>query len=74
MNEKHMQIQDGAILRKDEEIIILTNACKELKYKIEEIQQALDRSRDMVEILRLNSDSRSLREMAKDLFNMNFHL
>ena len=35
MNEKHMQIQDNALIRKDEEIIILTNACQELKAQLE---------------------------------------
>ena len=74
MNEKHMQIQDNALIRKDEEITILTNACQELKAQLEWVQIALERSRNMVETLRLNSDSRSLREMAKDLFNMKFHL
>lgn len=70
MNERHMQIQDNAIVRKDEEIIILTNACKTLKNQLEETQQALDRSREMVETLRLNSESQSLREMAKDLYEL----
>lgn len=68
MNERHMQIQDGAILRKDKEIAIANDAANELRITLQETQDALDRSRRMVETLRLNSDSRSLRAMAKDLY------
>lgn len=70
MNERHMQIQDGAILRKDKEIAIANAAANELRITLQETQDALARSRRMVETMRLNSDSRSLREMAKDLHDI----
>jgi len=63
-----MRIQDNAIIRKDEEVEICNNAAKTLKETLEDTQEALDRSREMVETLRLNSESRSLREMARDLY------
>lgn len=63
-----MKIQDNAIIRKDQEIEICMNATKALKETLEDTQEALSRSRKMVDILRANKESRSLREMAKSLY------
>lgn len=67
-----MQIQDGAILRKDREISILTNAAKELKIQLEETQEALRRSRNFVRIIQSNK-SRSIKDMAKDLYDLYYN-
>lgn len=62
-DERIMNIQDNAIVRKDQEFEICMNANKALKETLEETQEALRRSRKMVEILRANKESRSLNEM-----------
>lgn len=68
MNEVHMQIQDGAILRKDKEITIANAALWEIKKELEETKTSLERSRWMVTSLRCNSDSRSINDMAATLY------
>lgn len=67
MNERHMQIQDGAILRKDKEILVAMTIANEFKLKYQETQIALDRSRDFVRMIQSNK-SRSIKDMAKDLY------
>jgi len=73
MNERHMQIQDGAIIRKDEEILVANTAANELKIKLEETQEALSRSRNFVRIIQ-SDKRRSIKDMAESiyiLFNQN---
>lgn len=69
MNERHMQIQDNALIRKDEEITILTNASKQLRIQLEETQEALDRSRNFVRIIQ-SDKRRSIKDVAKDLYGL----
>lgn len=83
MNEKHMQIQDNALIRKDEEIIIKDTIISEQsktiedfkKYwikrdlQLEETQEALDRSRNFVRIIQ-SDKRRSIKDMAKDLYGL----
>lgn len=69
MNERHMQIQDNALIRKDKEITILTNACKELKTQLEETQEALSRSRSFIKIIQ-SDKKRSIEDMAKSLYDL----
>ena len=66
-----MQIQDNALIRKDEEITILTNASKQLRIELEETQEALDRSRNFVRIIQ-SDKRRSIKDMAKSLFDCYF--
>ena len=67
---KPLSTKEKKILSQQHEITILMNSAKALKESLEETQDALARSRRMVETLRLNSDSRSLRAMAKDLYEL----
>lgn len=60
--------QHDTIIQKDREVEICMNAAKALKETLEDTQEALSRSRKMVDILRANKESRSLREMAKSLY------
>lgn len=64
-----MQIQDNALIRKDEEIIILTNESKQLRIQLEETQEALSRSRNFVRIIQ-SDKRRSIKDMAKDLYSL----
>lgn len=70
MNERHMQIQDNAIIRKDEEISIANIAAGELKVLLEETQEALRRSRGMLNSIRADKVSRSIKEMAFSLYEI----
>lgn len=72
MNEIHMQIQDNAIIRKDKEITILTNASNQLRIQLEETQEALDRSRNFVRIIQ-SDKRRSIKDMAKDLYDLYYN-
>lgn len=72
MNERHMQIQDNALIRKDEEITILTNASKQLRIQLEETQEALSRSRNFVRIIQ-SDKRRSIKDMAKDLYDLYYN-
>ena len=66
-----MQIQDGAILRKDEEILLAMTIANEFKVKYQETQIALDRSRDFVKMIQSNK-IRSIKDMAKDMYELWF--
>ncbi len=86
MNEKHMQIQDNALIRKDEEIIIKDTIISEQsktiedfkKYwikrdlQLEETQEALSRSRNFVRIIQ-SDKRRSIKDMAKDLYDLYYN-
>lgn len=67
MNERHMRIQDNAIIRKDQEIEICNNAAKAFKNILEETQEALSRSRNFVKIIQ-SDKRRSIKDMAESLY------
>lgn len=71
MNERHMQIQDNALIRKDEEILVAMTSVNEFKLQLQETQEALSRSRNFVRIIQ-SDKRRSIKDMAKDLFDMYF--
>lgn len=63
-----MQIQDNALIRKDEEITILINVASELRILLEDTQEALSRSRNFIKVIQSNK-RRSIKDMAKDLYS-----
>lgn len=72
MNERHMQIQDNALIRKDEEILVAMTIANEFKVKYQETQVALDRSRDFIRIIQ-SDKRRSIKDMAKDLYDLYYN-
>lgn len=71
INDSHLKIQDNAIIRKDEEILVAMTTVNELKLQLEDTLEALSRSRNFVRILQ-SDKRRSLESMAKDLYELYF--
>lgn len=69
INDSHLKIQDNAIIRKDEEILVAMTTVNELKLQLEDTLEALSRSRSFVRILQ-SDKRRSLESMAKDLYEL----
>lgn len=69
VTDKHLSIQDNAIIRKDEEILVAMTTVNELKLQLEDTLEALSRSRNFVKILQ-SDKRRSLESMAKDLYEL----
>lgn len=69
INDSHLKIQDNAIIRKDEEILVAMTTVNELKLQLEDTLEALSRSRNFVKILQ-SDKRRSLESMAKDLYEL----
>ena len=67
INDSHLKIQDNAIIRKDEEILVAMTTVNELKLQLEDTLEALSRSRNFVKILQ-SDKRRSLESMAEDLY------